>query len=151
MLITIKTTFPKAIFFCFTGKPIHNENQKKKNTTTTVFGNELHRYSIADSIRDKNVLGFDPYKVLTYKDRDVRKVVALEKAKAHTEKEALSNPKKSKIYYKYMDSSQVGMVGHFDKKGCYAKGIEDHIPNVQYETKEHTATVVRTYRKTGSP
>lgn len=143
MLITIKKTFPKAIFFGFTGTPIQNENQKKKNTTTTVFGNELHRYSIADGIRDKNVLGFDPYKVLTYKDRDVRKVVALEKAKAHTEKEALSNPKKSKIYYKYMDSSQVGMVGHFDKKGCYIKGIEDHIPNVQYETKEHTATVVR--------
>ena len=53
-----------------------DENQKKKNTTTTVFGNELHRYSIADGIRDKNVLGFDPYKVLTFKDKDVRKVVA---------------------------------------------------------------------------
>jgi len=41
MLITIKTTFPKAIFFGFTGTPIQDENQKKKNTTTTVFGNEL--------------------------------------------------------------------------------------------------------------
>ena len=66
MLITIKTTFPKAIFFGFTGTPIQEENQKKKNTTATVFGNELHRYSIADGIRDKNVLGFDPYKVLTF-------------------------------------------------------------------------------------
>ena len=47
MLITIKTTFPKAIFFGFTGTPIQDENQKKKNTTTTVFGHELHRYSIA--------------------------------------------------------------------------------------------------------
>ena len=100
MLITIKTTFPKAIFFGFTGTPIQDENQKKKNTTTTVFGNELHRYSIADGIRDKNVLGFDPYKVLTFKDKDVRKVVALEKAKAQTEEEAISDPIKSKVYYK---------------------------------------------------
>lgn len=70
MLLTIKNTFPKAMFFGFTGTPIQDENQKKKNTTSTVFGNELHRYSIADGIRDKNVLGFDPYKVLTFKDKD---------------------------------------------------------------------------------
>ena len=143
MLITIKTTFPKAIFFGFTGTPIQDENQKKKNTTTTVFGNELHRYSIADGIRDKNVLGFDPYKVLTFKDKDVRKVVALEKAKAQTEEEAISDPIKSKVYYKYMDAGQVGMVGHFDSKGDYIKGIEDYIPNVQYQTEEHTTTVVK--------
>lgn len=143
MLITIKTTFSKAIFFGFTGTPIQDENQKKKNTTTTVFGNELHRYSIADGIRDKNVLGFDPYKVLTFKDKDVRKVVALEKAKAQTEEEAISDPIKSKVYYKYMDASQVGMVGHFDSKGDYIKGIEDYIPNVQYQTEEHTTTVVK--------
>ena len=143
MLINIKNTFPKAIFFGFTGTPIQEENQKKKNTTTTVFGNELHRYSIADGIRDKNVLGFDPYKVLTFKDKDVRKVVALEKAKAQTEEEAISDPVKSKIYYKYMDTGQVGMAGYFDKLGNYIKGIEDYIPNVQYQTREHTKSVVK--------
>ena len=143
MLITIKNTFPKAMFFGFTGTPIQNENQKKKNTTTTVFGDELHRYSIADGIRDKNVLGFDPYKVLTFKDKDVRKVVALEKAKAKTEVEAISDPAKSKIYYKYMDPSRVRMVGYFDNKGNYIKGIEDYISNVQYQTQEHTKTVVK--------
>lgn len=143
MLLTIKNTFPKAMFFGFTGTPIQDENQKKKNTTSTVFGNELHRYSIADGIRDKNVLGFDPYKVLTFKDKDVRKVVALEKAKAQTEEEAISDPVKSKIFYKYMDANQVGMVGHFDAKGDYIKGIEDYIPNVQYTTEEHTTMVVK--------
>jgi len=142
MLITIKTTFPRALFFGFTGTPIQDENQKKKNTTTTVFGDELHRYSIADGIRDKNVLGFDPYKVLTFKDKDVRKVVALEKAKAKTEEEAIADPVKSKIYYKYMDPNQVGMVGHVDNIGNYIKGIEDYIPNVQYQTEEHTTTIV---------
>ena len=55
MLITIKDTFQTAMFFGFTGTPIHVENQKMKNTTATVFGDELHRYSIADGIRDKNV------------------------------------------------------------------------------------------------
>lgn len=143
MLITIKNTFPKAMFFGFTGTPIQDENQKKKNTTTTVFGNELHRYSIADGIRDKNVLGFDPYKVLTFKDKDVRKVVALEKAKAKTEEEAIADPVKSKVYYKYMDARQISMAGHLDKKGNYIKGIEDCIPNVQYTTDEHTSTVVQ--------
>ena len=57
------------------------------------------------------MLGFDPYKVLTFRDKDVRKVVALEKAKAATEEEAISDPKKAKIFYEYMDSSTVKMAG----------------------------------------
>ena len=143
MLITIKDTFQTAMFFGFTGTPIHEENQKMKNTTATVFGDELHRYSIADGIRDKNVLGFDPYKVLTFKDRDLRKCVALDKARAKTEKEAVSDPRKSKVYYKYMDPSKVGMVGSYNKSGKYIKGIEDYIPNSQYTTEEHIKTVVK--------
>ncbi len=143
MLITIKTTFSRAIFFGFTGTPIKKENEKKKNTTTTIFGDELHRYSIADGIRDKNVLGFDPYKVLTFKDKDVRRVVALEKAKAKNEQEAMSDPAKNKIYSKYMDPSQISMAGHRDSAGNYIKGIESYIPSVQYRTKEHTTTVVK--------
>ena len=88
------------------------------------------------------VLQKDGYS-FTFKDKDVRKVVALEKAKAKTEEEAISDPLKSKVYYKYMDAGQVGMVGHFDSKGDYIKGIEDYIPNVQYQTEEHTTTVVK--------
>ena len=140
MLITIKKTFPAAIFFGFTGTPIQKENEKKKNTTATIFGNELHKYSIADGIRDKNVLGFDPYKVLTYKDKDLRRVVALEKAKAATEEEAIADPAKSKIFYKYMN--QVPMAGSTDSAGNYTKGIEDYIPTSQYETEEYRNTVV---------
>ena len=143
MLITIKTTFPRAIFFGFTGTPIQDENQKKKNTTATVFGDELHRYSIADGIRDKNVLGFDPYMVCTFKDRDVRKAVALEKAKAQNEKEAVSDPEKSKVYYYYMNPGKVKMARYYDEKGRYIKGIEDFIPNSQYKTEAHTTAVVK--------
>ncbi len=60
MLIDIKRSFPGAVFFGFSGTPIQQENIRRDNTTTDVFGNELHRYSIADGIRDRNVLGFDP-------------------------------------------------------------------------------------------
>ena len=143
MLLTIKDTFPNAVFFGFTGTPIMDENQKKKNTTLDIFGDELHRYSIADGIRDRNVLGFDPYMILTYADRDVRKVIALEKAKAKDEDDALSDPKKARIYYKYMDPVKVPMVGEFNEKGKYIRGIEDHLKSAQYRTEEHTLTVIR--------
>ena len=140
MLLNIKQTFPRAIFFGFTGTPIHKENQKKMNTTTTVFGNELHRYSIADGIRDKNVLGFDPYKVLTFKDKDVRQVVALEKAKAKTVAEVFASPEKTAIFNKYM--KEVPMAGYFTVAGDYVEGIEDNLPNAQYRTEEHQRMVV---------
>ena len=82
MLLTIKETFPNAIFFGSTGTPIQEENQKKMNTTSTVFGSELHRYSIADGIRDGNVSGFDPYKVLTFKDSDNSQASGVGKGKS---------------------------------------------------------------------
>lgn len=141
MLFTIKTTFPKALFFGFTGTPIQKENEKKNNTTAMVFGNELHRYSIADGIRDKNVLGFDPYMVKTYKDGDIRKAVALEKAKAKTEEEVFTDPKKEEKYYQYMDSSYIQMAGH-KESGKYIKGIEDYVSTSQYTTEEHQRAVV---------
>ena len=143
MLRTIKQTFPGAMFFGFTGTPIHDENQKKLSTTTDVFGDELHRYSIADGIRDKNVLGFDPTMVLTYKDTDLRKAVALAQAKAATEAEVFGDPKKEAVYYRYMDATQVPMAGYLQENGKWFKGIEDYIPKAQYKNKKHRSAVVQ--------
>lgn len=140
MLITIKQTFPAAILFGFTGTPIQDENQRMNNTTSTVFGDELHRYSIADGIRDKNVLGFDPYKVMTYKNKDLKREVALLKAKANTESEALADPKKKEVFNHYM--RKVAMAGHSEANGKYVKGIEDDVPKSQYTRAEHQTTVV---------
>lgn len=140
MLIDIKKSFSGAVFFGFSGTPIHTENVHKDNTTTDVFGNELHRYSIADGIRDKNVLGFDPYKVMTYKDRDLRQAVALEKAKAATVAAALANPQKKRVFNRYMND--VPMAGYRDSSGVYVTGIEDHLPSAQYEREEHRNAVV---------
>ena len=142
MLQKIKRTFPYAMFFGFTGTPIHDENKKNMSTTSDVFGNELHRYTISDGIRDKNVLGFDPYQVLTYKDRDLRREVALEKAKATTEEEALADPKKAEVYRYYMNHANVPMAGYKKQDGTYFRGIEDYIPTAQYERDEHQNAVV---------
>lgn len=140
MLIIIKRTFPRALFFGFTGTPIQEENEKNGNTTSTVFGNELHRYSIADGIRDGNVLGFDPYKVPTFRDSDLRQAVALEQAKANTVMEAMDNPAKKKKFNHFM--KDVPMAGHKDATGKYHKGIEDYVPKSQYLSEIHQAKVV---------
>ena len=141
MLFTIKKTFPDAIFFGFTGTPIYDKNKKKDSTTATIFGDELHRYTIADGIRDGNVLGFYPYKIATYKDRDLRKAVALEKAKASSEEEALADYDKKAIYLKYM--SEISMAGYENEAGQYIKGIEDELKAIQYDRDEHREMVVK--------
>lgn len=140
MLSTIKSTFPNAIFFGFTGTPIFEENQKKMSQTSTIFGGELHRYVLADGIRDKNVLGFDPRMVQTFKENDVRKQVALAEAKANNVEEAFADEKKREVFNKYMND--VPMAGYENDDGKYVKGVEDYLPNSQYISSEHQNAVV---------
>lgn len=140
MMSTIKETFPRAVFFGFTGTPVFDENKKKMSVTSDIFGNELHRYVIADGIRDGNVLAFDIKKVLTFKDRDIRRAVALEKCKAKNEDEALLDPSKSELFYKFMN--EIPMAGDFNDNGEYEKGIEDYIPKSQYNNPIHREKVV---------
>lgn len=146
MLINIKTTFKNAIIFGFTGTPIQDLNAKKDSTTPTIFGDEIHRYTLGDGIRDKNVLGFDPYLVRIYDDNDLREQIALEKSKASSQHEAMSDPKKKKIFLKYMDSSQVKMYGEL-VNGNWISGIEDYIPNEQYQTSEYRMGLITDIKK----
>ncbi len=141
MLTNIKDTFKYAIIFGFTGTPIQDVNEKKGNTTTTIFGDEIHRYTLADGIRDKNVLGFDPYMVMTYRDSDLRKAAALYKAKAKTVEAALADKRKAKVYHRYMNKSEVPMLG-FWRGTRYIKGIEELVPNAQYTRHEHKVAVL---------
>ncbi len=64
---TIKTFFPKAQLFGFTGTPIFAENATLRKieddvqtlrTTQDLFQSELHAYTITHAIEDKNVLRF---------------------------------------------------------------------------------------------
>lgn len=135
MLAGIKNTFPTALYFGFTGTPIYEKNMKHDNTTTTVFGNELHRYSIADGIRDGNVLKFDPSMVITYSEKIIREAVALKESGASTLTDAMSDTKKRKIYQKFY---HLDMVGKEDSQGKYIKGIEDYIVPTQYELDKKT-------------
>lgn len=129
MMNDVKATFPNALFFGFSGTPIQEENAKKGCTSADVFGNELHRYTIGDGIRDKNVLAFDPYMIETFKSKDIRRQVALEKAHAKTPEEAMEDPTKSKTYFYYLND--VPMLS-----------IERNVPPSQYKTDEHINAVV---------
>lgn len=140
-LITIRDNFHNALLFGFSGTPIQKENEKKDNTTTSVFGNELHRYSISDGIRDKNVLGFDSYMIETFNEHDLRKAIALEKSKAKNVEDAIHDEQKSKIFYEFMDNRP--MAGAIDSSGKYIKGIEDYLPNSQYNNDNHRREVCK--------
>lgn len=129
MMNDVKATFPNALFFGFSGTPIQEENAKKGCTSADVFGNELHRYTIGDGIRDKNVLAFDPYMIETFKSKDIRRQVALEKAHAKTPEEAIADPTKSKTYFYYLND--VPMLS-----------IEKNVPPSQYKTDTHINAVV---------
>ena len=78
MLRDIKITYQKAMFFGFTGTPIQLENAKDGITTEGLFGGCLHKYTILEGIRDKNVLGFRPSKLITFDEEDFRSKVALQ-------------------------------------------------------------------------
>ena len=131
MLQDIRASFPNALFFGFTGTPIQEENQKKGVTTAMIFGDCLHRYSIADGIRDGNVLGFDPCMVTTYKDNDLRRAVALEQSKAESPEDAMGDPKKQKVFYYWMETAPMGPM--VDAAGQAVKGVEDFLRPVQYD------------------
>lgn len=142
MLVDIKHTFNRAIFFGFTGTPIIIPKAKSGLTQADVFGDEIHRYSIADGIRDGNVLGFDQIKVCTFKDVVLREKVALSESKSKDINEAYSDPKKKSIYDYYMDTSKVKMIGYVSENK-YVPGIEDYVPSSQYKTKEHHDAVIK--------
>ena len=134
------------MYFGFTGTPIHEEIGHNGLGTKDIFGDELHRYSIADGIRDKSVLGFDPCMVTTYDERDLRTAVALQEAKATSVEEVFGDKKKEDIFYYYLNTCP--MAGYRDASGKYIKGVEDFIPASQYDDNDtHHEQVVKDIKK----
>lgn len=142
MYANIRRSFPKAVFFGFTGTPIEEDNAKKSTQTSDLFGDELHRYSIYHGLRDGAVLRFGYQQVDIYQGDDLREKVALRKAKANTPDEALTDPAKRPVYQRYMDSSQIPWVGEINSAGKYKAGIEDLVPTVNWETPDYQQNVV---------
>lgn len=146
----IRDNFSSAVLFGFTGTPIHEENAKDGNTTSDIFGDEIHRYNISDGIRDGNVLGFDITAVKTYQDRDIREKVALKKANASSVADALSDEAKQKIYDEWNSKSMVELEkvaeSIFDDekhKRLVVKDIKNRFASVSRAGKYHAMLTTR--------
>ncbi len=109
MLLTIKNSFPRALLFGFTGTPIFPENAHGEMTTEVIFGDMLHKYTLASGIPDKNVLGFDLYREDTFQEQDIREKVALRQAdpEAETVEDIEKDKEKMEIYNKWMNDTDM--------------------------------------------
>ena len=107
MLLTIKNTFPRAILFGFTGTPIFEANAKGEMTTEVIFGDMLHKYTLASGIPDGNVLGFDLYREDTFQEHDIREVVALRAVEAESFEEIEKDKEKVEVYNKIMTETDM--------------------------------------------
>ena len=95
---TIKTFFPNAQLFGFTGTPIFEDNATYKQidgtvgsykTTEDLFQKQLHAYTITNAIDDRNVLRFH----IDYFGEKLKDVTSQnDKKKKHKTKPALSSP-----------------------------------------------------------
>ncbi len=137
MLKDIRESYPTSVMFGFTGTPIlSTDGGRHLMTTKEIFGDELHRYTIAHGIGDGNVLGFDITKVETFKEHDLRQEVALRESNSSSEEEALSDPDKASIYLYYMEQASMVTEGT-------EKGIEDLLGNGLYRNNvKHQKAVV---------
>jgi len=77
---------------------------------------------------------------MTYKDKELRKAVALEQSKSSTEEDAIKDEKRAAVYYRFMND--VPMAGYVGNDGKYVKGIEDYVSKSQYNCDEHRRAVV---------
>lgn len=107
MLMSIKRTFPRAVLFGFTGTPVFEDNAKKEITTEVIFGDMLHKYTLANGIPDENVLGFDLYRVDTFSEQEVRETVALRMAEVESVEEIGNDPEKQEIYNYWMNDVDI--------------------------------------------
>lgn len=135
MLLTIKNTFPRAILFGFTGTPIFEENAKDEMTTEVIFGDMLHKYTLASGIPDGNVLGFDLYREDTFLEQDIREKVALRMADPdayppiETVDEIANDKEKMEVYNKWMNDTEM-------------LKVEDEAKSI-YTTEAHHMAVVQ--------
>lgn len=158
MLISIKNTFPRALLFGFTGTPVFEENAKNEIMTETLFGDMLHKYTIANGIPDGNVLGFDPYMVNTYDENELRELVAFrhidlklkdrnpdEELKKRSTEEYLKlideDEELRKIYDRFV--SELQMPDTYTEGGKQVHGIEHFLPQNIYRTDKHHFAVAQ--------
>lgn len=141
MLVSIKHTFPRALLFGFTGTPVFVENAHNKEITTeTLFGDMLHKYTIASAIPDENVLGFDVYQEITYSDEEeLREKAALYKLGVQSKEEIEDDEEAMEVYNQFMN--ELEMPSEYEKDGKHWYGIEHYLPMDLYQQPIHHLTV----------
>ena len=143
MLIGIKNAFPRALLFGFTGTPVFEENAHNEITTETLFGDMLHKYTIANGIPDGNVLGFDVYRVNTYEDDELREKAAFAQLGVHSIGEVDEDEEKKKVYNKFISELQMPDTYNDPKTGKLTHGIEHYLPKDIYQQRVHHLAVVQ--------
>lgn len=99
----IHKKFKQYYQFGFTGTPIFPENALGAETTTSVFGRELHSYVITDAIRDEKVLKFKvDYNDVRPKFKSIEMEQDEKKLTAAETKEALLHPERIKEISQYI-------------------------------------------------
>ena len=141
MLIDIKNTFPRALLFGFTGTPVFVENARNEITTETLFGDMLHKYTIASAIPDENVLGFDVYMVNTYEEEDLRNRLVCSYLKIKNKNEIEGNAEAMKIYNHFM--YELEMKSNYKVNGETVHGIEYYLPKDIYQQEIHHREVAK--------
>lgn len=139
MLIDIKNTFPRALLFGFTGTPVFEENAHNEIMTETLFGDMLHKYTIANGIPDHNVLGFDPYRINTYDENELREKAAFAQLRVKRIEEIEGDEEKMAIYNKFVNELQ--MPKTYTEGGETKHGIEYYLPNDIYQQPIHHQAV----------
>ena len=95
--------FKKYYQFGFTGTPIFTTNALGAETTTSVFGIELHSYIITDAIRDEKVLKFKvDYNDVRPQFKSIETEKNLEKLTALEKKLAFLQPKRIEQIAQYV-------------------------------------------------
>ena len=99
----LKRKFKKYYQFGFTGTPIFPENSNSSETTASVFGRELHSYTITDAIRDEKVLKFKvDYNNVRPRFKNIETEVDEQKLNAAENKQALLHPARINEISKYI-------------------------------------------------
>lgn len=140
MHIGIKEQFNGALFFGFTGTPILEGEEYK---TEDIFGKCLSVYTIANGIKDGNVLGFAPKLIRTYDDDKLKEKIALRECNVNSIEEAKSDKKLWKKYKSIRDRTMTDEVAN----GNVIPDIESLLPSDFYDNPEHRKEVVNSILK----
>lgn len=99
----LRKKFKKYYQFGFTGTPIFTENALGAETTSSVFGKQLHSYVITDAIRDEKVLKFKvDYNNVKPHFKDFETEYDEKKLSAIENKQALLHPERIKEISQYI-------------------------------------------------